>query len=251
MPFIGLGLHVLVALCFGIHAIRRGHNMYWLIVLFSFPLLGSIVYFFAAYLPEVRQSRSMRAAKTALVNIVDPSRELREARNAFDLTPTVGNRMRLAAALLHAGSSREALEHYQLAAQGPFENDPDLLAGLAQAQMVTGAPEAAAGTLEKLFGVHTQRRSQSALALLYAQSLAGSGSFDARKAFEEAMRVASGPDTKCCYAEWLVSRNTAEDRKKAHAFYEEIVRDSKQWHSHARSVNHEWLQRAQAGLAAL
>ena len=251
MPFIGLGLHVLIALYFGIHAIRRGHNMYWLIILFSFPLLGSIVYFFVAYLPEIRQSRGLRVAKNTLVNMVDPSRELREARNAFDMTPTVANRMRLATALLNAGSPQEAREHYQQAAQGPFENDPELLAGLAHAQMATGASEAAMRTLEKLFGAHPQRRSQSALALLYAQSLAGCGSLDTRAAFEEAMGVANGPDTKCLYAEWLASRNTAEDREKAHALYEEIIRDSKHWTSHARSMNREWARRAQEGLASL
>ena len=45
MPFVGLGLHVLVALFFAIHAVRSGQNMYWLFILFVFPLLGSIVYF--------------------------------------------------------------------------------------------------------------------------------------------------------------------------------------------------------------
>ena len=54
MPFLGLGLHVIVALFFAIHAMRSGQQMYWLIILFSFPLLGSVVYFVAIYLPSSR-----------------------------------------------------------------------------------------------------------------------------------------------------------------------------------------------------
>lgn len=53
MPFIGLGLHVFIALFFAVHAIRSGQQIYWLVILFSFPLLGSVVYFLA--LPQPRQ----------------------------------------------------------------------------------------------------------------------------------------------------------------------------------------------------
>ena len=54
MPYIGIGLHVLAAIYFAVHAIRSGQSLYWLILLFSFPLLGSVVYFLAIYFPEVR-----------------------------------------------------------------------------------------------------------------------------------------------------------------------------------------------------
>ena len=43
MPIFGLGLHILIAIFFAIHAIRTGREMYWLLILFMFPLLGSIV----------------------------------------------------------------------------------------------------------------------------------------------------------------------------------------------------------------
>lgn len=43
MPFAGLGLHVILALICAVHAIRTRQNMYWLFILFGFPLLGSLV----------------------------------------------------------------------------------------------------------------------------------------------------------------------------------------------------------------
>ncbi len=250
-PFFGIGLHVLVAIFFAVHAVRRGQNLYWLIILFMFPMLGSIVYFFVVYLPEMRGSRGLQVAKNTLINIVDPSRELREAREAFDITPTVGNRLRLAAALLESGAAQEALEQYRQAAQGPFENDPALLAGMAQAQMATHAPADTARTLEKLFGTSPLQRQQPALALLYARSLAEIGAPNTREAFESAMRVANGPDTKCFYADWLVRHGAAEDKTTARSYYEEVVSDSRHWHEHARHVNREWLRHAKEALALL
>lgn len=43
MPFVGLGLHFLVAIYFAVHALRSGQGLYWLFILFSFPILGSVV----------------------------------------------------------------------------------------------------------------------------------------------------------------------------------------------------------------
>ena len=47
MPLIGLGLHFLIAIFFAIHAVRNRRQLYWLLILFSFPLLGSLAYFVA------------------------------------------------------------------------------------------------------------------------------------------------------------------------------------------------------------
>ncbi|AEG69672.1 conserved transmembrane protein of unknown function [Ralstonia solanacearum Po82] len=46
MPFLGIGFHVIVALFFAVHAVRTHQSMYWLFILFAFPLLGSVAYFF-------------------------------------------------------------------------------------------------------------------------------------------------------------------------------------------------------------
>lgn len=119
VPYFGIGLHVIVAIFFAVHAVRTHQNMYWLLLLFIFPGLGSIVYFFAIYLPSLRQTRGARAAGRAIKQIVDPGRAVREAREAFDRAPTVDHRMRLGAALLDAGQAPEALQHYEAAASGP------------------------------------------------------------------------------------------------------------------------------------
>ena len=250
MPFLGISLHVLIAIFFAVHALRSRQNLYWLFILFSFPLLGSIVYFFAIYLPELKTSRGVRTATRALVNIVDPVRELRAAEQAFEMTPTVGNRIRLAAALLDSGSPEAALEQYQQGVNGAFANDPELLAGMARAQMELGKADATAKTLENLFAAHPKQRQYPALALLYARSLAASGSNNTRAAFDAALTVAAGPEFKCHYADWLAARNDAADLAKAQALYEEVIADSKHWNnSHSKNLNRQWLQHAREALA--
>ena len=41
--------HLALAAFFAMHPVRSGRPSYWLFVLFSFPMLGSVVYFFAEY----------------------------------------------------------------------------------------------------------------------------------------------------------------------------------------------------------
>jgi len=147
MPIFGLGLHLIVALFFAVHAVRTGRQMYWLLILFSFPLLGSIVYFAAVFLPHSRLERKARMAGHALQKKLDPGRDVREARQAFDLTPTAHNQMRLAGALLEAGQTAEAVAQYDACLQGPFAGDAEVILGAARARLAHGQPSAAVALL--------------------------------------------------------------------------------------------------------
>jgi len=246
MRIFGISLYVIIALFFAVHAVRTQQNMYWLLILFLFPGLGSAVYFFVIYLPSLRQSRGARTATRAISQLVDPNRAVREARTDFDRAPTVAHRMRLGAALLDAGNAAEALEHYQAAVSGPFSTDPALLQGLARAQFASGNASATQATLEKLFAANPLARQQSEPALLYARALATIGAPGARAAFEMALTSASDAAPRCLYADWLAARPDEADRQRARELYAEIVHDARHWPRHAREHNSEWLQRAQA-----
>jgi hypothetical protein len=249
MRIFGISLYVIIALLFAVHAIRNQQNMYWLLILFLFPGLGSLVYFFVIYLPSLRQSRGARATTRAISQLVDPNRAVREARTDFDRAPTVAHRMRLGAALLDAGNVAEALEHYQAAASGPFASDPALLEGLARAQFANGNAAATQETLEKLFTVQPVARQQPDPSLLYARALAANGAPGTRAAFETALSCASDAAPRCLFADWLAKQPGDTDRQRARELYAEIVHDAKHWPRHAREHNSEWLQRAQAALS--
>jgi hypothetical protein len=250
MLYSGIGLHVFIAIFFAVHAVRHNQGIYWLFILFAFPLLGSVVYFFAVFLPSLRQSRGARVATQAITQFVDPNRALREARADFDRAPTVQHRMRLGDALLAAGNPREALEHFQAAANGPFANDPALLLGLARSQFVLGDYTATNSTLANLFSVNPQARNQGEPALLHARTLAALGAPGTRAAFEQALTCASDVAPRCLFADWLAAQPDDADRQHAHTLYAEIVQDARHWPRHAREHNREWLQRAQAAMAS-
>ena len=116
MPILGF-LHIAAAIFFAVHAVRTGRNMYWIMILILAPFLGSVIYFFAEYLPEMRHSTVARKSARVVKSIVDPNRELREARLAFDRTPTVDNRSRLAEALLARAKPRR---NFTSLAYGPL-----------------------------------------------------------------------------------------------------------------------------------
>ena len=95
MYVFGIGLHIVAAIFFAVHAIRTNQPMYWLFLLFLFPGLGSIVYAIAVWLPEMRSHRGVRRAGAKVKQLLDPGRELREATEANQLSPSVGNQLRL------------------------------------------------------------------------------------------------------------------------------------------------------------
>jgi hypothetical protein len=249
MPVVGIGLHIIIALFFAVHAVRSNQNNYWLFILFAFPALGSAAYFFAIYLPQMRHSRHGRAASRAVNRLIDPHRAVREARHALDGAPTVQNRLRLGEALLGAGEAQQAREHFEQAATGPFASDPALLMNLARARLATGDAAQARAALETLFAARGDARRQPTPTLLYARVLSALGAPDARAAFEQALACADDAAARCLYGEWLLAQHDAADRQRARALFDDILSDARHWPRHARDHNREWLQRAQAATA--
>jgi hypothetical protein len=248
MPFIGLGVHFLAAIFFGVHAIRTGRNLYWLIILFSFPLLGSIVYFLVEYLPQSRLNRGINKAAGAAMKLLDPEREYREASAAFELTPTAQNKIRLAKASLDRGNAQEAVTHYQDALRGPFAGDPELLFGLASALLCQDTPTAAMRAIEvveQLRAAHPDYRKDE-VALFAARAFAGSGrSAEAAQAFEHALASYNNVETRARYIAWLAAQGEAA---KASHHLDDLLKAAKHWSAHARTINREWLALAQGSL---
>ncbi len=247
MPYIGIGIHVLIAIFFAIHAVKTGRNIFWVIILFSFPLLGSLVYFAVEFYPEMRNSRAGRAMGSAAMKLVDPKRELREARHAFDLTATNANRMRLANALLNADQPGEAITHLRACLTGQHENDPDVLTRLARAYMETSDAAGTAATLKQLI-THYPARNTGDTALLYARALGGANDPETELAFQHALITGSGAEAKLRYGQWLAGRN---EFAKAREQFEAIRTDAKHWTPHAKALNKEWLRDAEDALKEL
>lgn len=234
MPFIGLGLHFLIALFFAIHAIKTGRQMYWLIILFSFPLLGSLVYFVTEYLPSSKVKRGLNKVSNKAVQLLDPTRELREARQAFDLSPTVQNRMRLAAALNGAGEYQEAGEQYDACLSGPFSNDPEVCFGAAKAKLRIQQVAQAIQLLQSVRERQKQFRPEQLSILLAQAHAANQDRESARTEFEHAVNTYGSAETRLSYAIWAVSVGDVQTAKKLHAVLE---KDWQHWNKYSRSLH--------------
>ncbi|MGA7594222.1 MAG: hypothetical protein WCA64_03420 [Gallionella sp.] len=247
MTFAGIGLHVFIAVFFAIHVVRTGQPMYWLIILFIFPLLGSIVYFFAVYLPGFRLNHRARRVVAAASRALDPQREIREARAAFEQLPTAQNQIRLAEAQLELGLSDEAAKNYEACLNGPFLGSLEIRFGAARAFVECKRYREAIEHLESIQNIDLAFR-REAVSLLLARSYAGVGrNAAARAGFESVLARYGSFQARAEYAIWALSIADAETTARILA---EIGQITKRWSPQARELNAAIMQRLNDALAA-
>jgi hypothetical protein len=246
VPILGF-LHIAVAIFFAVHAVRTGRQMYWIMILILAPFLGSVIYFFAEYLPEMRHSTVARRSVRVVKSIVDPNRELREARLGFDRTPTVDNRSRLAEALLMRGDYDEAIEQFQACASGPYAKDVKFRRGLARAQLAAGRHAAAVGTLEALMADSPQEASGEP-ALWLAQALTQVDETRALDAFDRASHTHNTTETQAAYGIYLASLGRDA---QARPLLEGVLHNARVGTPSSRELNRVSIDQARAALKEL
>jgi hypothetical protein len=246
MPFAGLGLHILLALLCAVHVVRSGQPLYWLFILFAFPLLGSLVYVLAVYLPNSRLERGARRAVSAAARAVDPHRDVREARAEFDAAPTAQNQMRLAAALLDNEQAEEAAVLYEACLKGPFASDLDIRFGAARAFIECRRDAEALLHLQTLRSANPAFRPDQ-VSILTARTLAGvARNADARTEFEGALHRFGTFEAHAEYAIWAL---TIGDAATAHRLQTEIDKITQRWNTMTRELNAPVMRRLKAAQA--
>ncbi|WP_392562550.1 tetratricopeptide repeat protein [Orbus sturtevantii] len=239
MPFIGIGLSTIIAICFAIHAIRSGQGYYWLFILFFFPFLGSIVYFFAIFLPSLRNTRSAYQIESKVRNILSPGKELKAAQDAIDISPTVDNQVRLAKALVDNNRPQEAIGYYQQALSGIYKTAPDILLAYAYALFKTNNYLEAKNTLEYLSQTNPNYRSDQRN-LLYANTLAKLGEKEqAREQYKALIDYYPSLDALSQYLQTLVYWQEFTEAKKLIDDYE---RRLKLMPKHVKRLNSQWIK---------
>lgn len=246
MPFAGLGLHIIIALLCAVHVVRTRQQLYWLFILFAFPLLGSLVYFFGVYLPNSRLERGAMKAVSAAVRAIDPTREVREAKAAFEDSPTAQNQMRLAAALLEVGEAQAAAQQYESCLKGPFASDAEIRFGAARAFVECQRYTDALRYLEALRVERPDFRAE-AVSLLLGRSLAGLSRHDeARREFESAVSKFGTFESKAEYAIWAYAIGDTSTSERLHSELEKIA---SRWNPLTRELNAPVVRRLTAAKA--
>lgn len=226
---------------------RNRRQLYWLLILFSFPLLGSLAYFIVEYLPASRLERRGRIAGRALQKNLDPGRDVREARQAYDLTPTAHNQMRLATALLDAGESEEAVRHFEACLNGPFAGDPEVILGAARAHAAHGQPAAAIALLAPLQAKRPDFRAGD-VGLELGRAYEASGrQEEAGAQYEMVVERFGDLEARVELALWALANGQDAVAQRE---LKEIEHARKHMPKHARDLNQALFKRLDAALAA-
>lgn len=213
IPAIGLSLLFAILLC--VHVVRTGREMYWLFIILAFQPLGGVVYFLVAVLPELVGGSTARRLGQAAKKALDPEREYREAKLAEEDSPTVANRMRLAAAASDLDRHDEAERLYAEAAAGIHADDPSLLMGRARALLELGRAAEALPLLERL-GEQGDigRTPQAALAMGRAYHALGRMA-EADTAYQWAAGRLPGLEGLARYAAFLAETGRGDEAREA------------------------------------
>jgi len=246
MSIFVLGLHVLIAIFFSVHAIRSRQQVPWLLILFVIPLLGALLYYVGIYLPSWRRERRDRKAAASGAQAFDPARVLRDAQAAFDFAPSAHNQVRLANAQLQAGDAEAAAATYGACLQGVFANDPEIRLGAARASLACGRHADAIACLERLRHTDPDFRPEQA-SLLLAHALAGAGrASEARAQFEAAVKRHASFEAKAEFAIWAAG---AREYQLAHRLQNDLRSTMDRWNRHTHAMNLPLVRRIEAAFA--
>ena len=128
-------LTVIVQACFLFHVFKTGRPYWWAYVILGAPVLGCVVYYFVEVFPGSREHYAANRASRGIARALNPDKELRRCLEAVEISPTVQNRVALAAELLRHNRTAEAVQLYREARSGPYATDPQLAFGLVNAYL--------------------------------------------------------------------------------------------------------------------
>jgi len=240
-PYLPSILVFLVPLVLIIHVVKTGRNSIWIWVIFIGSYVGAAAYIIVEILPEMLRGRTVTRAKSALRDVVDPARELRDAHKNLRINDSVDSRRKFADELLSHGRYDEAIEHYRAAMTGIFEHEPVLMLGVAKAQFAKGMFAEARQTLEDLMS-HNPGFKSPERQLLYARTLEAEGKNDnALKEYEMVTRTFLATEAQYRYGS-LLKRNGQVQR--GNEVLQEVLNKAEISNAGFRREQREWIEAA-------
>ncbi|CAB1057128.1 hypothetical protein D1BOALGB6SA_1867 [Olavius sp. associated proteobacterium Delta 1] len=219
MPILAL-CEIMVQVYFAVHAIRTGRERQWLFVIIIFPGVGSLVYFFSEYLPDMQHAASLRKRRPG----VNSSKHLRYLEDQVEITPSVKNKKALAEAYVHSGKFDKAIPIFESCLQGFYEKDSFIVEGLCCAYFFKGDFEKAKINLLGLKKLLADEPNND-FDLLLARAYEESGETDAAvKEYSALVKHFTGAEAPCRYALLLKKIGRSEDAK---TIFRQIVKDSR------------------------
>jgi len=236
-------LTVGVQIYFAVHAYRTG-RMFWIWILIFFPGIGSLIYFFAEYLPSMRAGRvNLDQVGRRVVERINPAAEIRRLEDQVALNPSVDHRLELAAVYLRVGRTSEGLAMIRACMSGVHAEDPKVLSRAARALYEAGHLEEAEDVMTRYLA--SEPRPPQEMRVLRARMLEDAGDPDAALREYQAISGGAGEEGRVRHALLLrrLGRHTEAD-----AIFEQIVRHARVSSSAYRKEQKEWIELARREL---
>jgi hypothetical protein len=196
-----------IGLC--VHAVKTHQDTFWLWIILMFQPLGGLAYLVINVVMPAFSGTTARKIKSGAAEALDPHRAYREAKAALQDTPTVHNRMKLAAAAAGMGRFDEAEALYREAAEGVHADDPALLLGRARALVELGRYAEALPVLD-----HVRREGETTpqSTLVLARAYEGLGrKAEAEAAYLDTVERLPGLEAIARYAVFLARTGRAKE----------------------------------------
>ncbi len=226
-----------------VDAYRRSADYFWYWVILLFQPLGPFIYFLAVMVPGFR-SRGFRLAS-------GPGRQkkysLQELTYRVERAPTVANRLALAERLMDKGEHAQAIPYLEaiLAIESDYGS---ALHSLAECRLATGAPDEAAGLLDRLIRKDYRWSNYRAWRTLIAVHEAREKPADALQTCREYEKRQPTLENKCMLARHLIANDGATE---AEALLDRALEDLHYASFSDRMRNYRWSREARRILANL
>ena len=219
MPALAL-FEIMIQVFFSMHAIRTGRDRHWLFIIIVFPGVGSLIYFFSEYLPDMQHAAKFRK-KSPRVN---SSKHMRYLKDQVEITPSVKNKKALAEAYVHSGIFDKAIPLFKSCLEGLHEKDSFIIEGLCCAYFFKGDFENAKINLLELKKLGKDGANND-FDLLLARTYEELGETDAAvQEYSVLVKRFSGSEAQCRFALLL---KKIEKSEEANTIFRQIVKDAR------------------------
>jgi hypothetical protein len=234
-------ISIIIQVLLVLHVVKTGRNTTWIWIVVMLPIAGSVAYIIIEVLPDIGGSRTGRAAKRKVVQVLNPDKDINQAASMYSVTDTVENSMKLANECLAKELYEEANQLYKKCLAGVHEHDPDIMYGLAESEYGLSNYAEVKSILDSLIEHNPEYKNPDAH-LLYAKSLEQSGDImQAIEEFEILDSYYSGPEPTYHLA-MLIKKQGQE--KKAMELLKKIIHKSDISGGHYHRLHKTWINLA-------
>jgi len=244
MPIFIISIIIQVALV--VHIVKTGRNTTWIWIVVMLPLAGSIAYFILEVLPGLTGSRVSRKARSSIGKVINPNKDIKHAARNYTISDTVENSMKLAEECINKSHFEEAKELYKKSLKGIYEDDPEIMKGLATAEFGLNNFDESKKILDELILKNSDYKNADAH-LLYAKTLEELNELDS--AMHEYEVLASyHPVPESIYRYAMLLKGNGE-REKSSNLIEKIIHEASFSGKHYNSLHKEWIKKARAEIS--